>query len=171
MRRSYLLPALGLVLLGVATRLVPHPANFTAIGALALWSTTLFESRKAAFAIPLLAMLISDLVLGLHPLLLWVYGAFMAISIISLWIEPRVSGSRAVAGSLAASLLFFALTNFGVWTQGQMYPMNASGLAECFAMGIPFLKNQIAGDLFYTVLLGAAARALAGRRERALSKA
>ncbi|MFN7728563.1 MAG: DUF6580 family putative transport protein [Bdellovibrio sp.] len=161
--------AVGFVLLGVLTRLMPHPANFTAVGALALWATTLFQDRRAAFAIPIIILILSDFILGFHSTLFWVYGAFMLITALSLWIQPRASWMRTVAGSLTASLLFFFITNFGVWMSGQMYPMNVRGLSECFVMALPFLKNQMAGDLVFSGAIGLAARALAERREQAVT--
>lgn len=159
--------AMALVIFGVATRLAPHPVNFTALGALALWSTTLFRSRAWAFGVPLAVLLVSDLILGFHSTMIWVYGAFALIALISLWLEPRQSWLRAGAGSLLASLLFFALTNFGVWAAGELYPPTAEGLAQSYMMALPFLKNQVLGDLLYTGVLGFAVKALADRREAA----
>lgn len=99
--------------------------------------------------------------------MVWVYGAFLLIAALALWIQPRLSWGRAIAGSLAASLLFFVITNFGVWISGELYPRTAEGLSQCYIMALPFLKNQVAGDLFFTAAIGLVARALAERRETA----
>lgn len=166
-KQTSFLIAVGFVLVGVLTRLIPHPVNFTAVGALALWATTFFQDRRAAFAIPLAILILSDLVLGFHSTMVWVYGAFFFIAALALVIQPRLSWGRAIAGSLTASLLFFVITNFGVWVSGELYPMTAEGLSQCYIMALPFLKNQVAGDLFFTVAIGLVARALAERREAA----
>jgi hypothetical protein len=171
MKQKFHALALALIVFGVVTRLLPHPVNFTAVGALALWSTTLFRSRAASFAIPLTALFISDLFLGFHSTMVWVYGAFLLIAALSLVIEPKTSWLRAAGGSLTASLLFFLITNFGVWTTRELYPLTTQGLLDSYVMAIPFLKNQILGDLFYTGLLGVAARALASKREASLQRA
>ena len=170
MKTKFHVLALGLIFFGVATRLIPHPANVTAIGALALWSTTLFRSRSVAILLPLLTLFVTDLILGFHSTVLWVYGAFACIGVLSIWLEPRVSWARTFAGSVIASLLFFGLTNFGVWLTGELYPMTSQGLEECYLMGVPFLRNQVWGDLLYSGVLGIAARALASHRELAYQR-
>ena len=159
-KRMELFLVVSLVIVGVFTRLIPHPANFTALGALALWSTTLFPRRSWALAIPLGILVLSDMILGFHSTMLWVYGTFALIAFASFWIQPKVSWTRAISGSLCASLFFFVVTNFGVWLVDGLYPMTAEGLANCYVMALPFLKNQIAGDLFFTVLIGALIKVL-----------
>ena len=65
----------------------------------------------------------------------------------------RVTGVRVGASALASSVLFFIVTNFGVWAIGTMYPMTLAGLAACYVAAIPFFQNTVAGDLFYATLL------------------
>lgn len=157
--------AVALIILGILTRLIPHPSNFTALGAIALWSMTLIPSKKLALVIPLFALLLSDMWIGFHDQVGWVYGAFAIVAALSLWIEPRQSWGRTFGGSLVASAIFFLITNFGVWAQSGMYPMNAGGLLESYVMGLPFLKNQILGDLFYSGPIGVAIRGFFPARE------
>lgn len=161
--------AIGLVLFGVMTRLVPHPVNFTALTALALWAPVLFRSKTLSFIIPLFVMGLTDAVLGFHSTMIYVYGAWILIGLFSLVAKPESSWLKAGAASLSGSLLFFGITNFGVWTTGELYTPDFKGLVDCYVMAIPFLKNQILGDLLYTGLIGFGARqVLAARAEQAV---
>jgi hypothetical protein len=58
-----------------------------------------------------------------------------------------------VAASLAASVLFFVVTNFAVWAMGSMYPKSAGGLLACYVAAIPFFGNTLLGDAFFTAVL------------------
>lgn len=139
-----------LVLVTVAlTRFVPHPPNLTAIGALALWSPIYFANKRWSFAIPAIALFLTDLVLGFYAGMVWVYGTMTLIAIASLWLEPQKNIVRSSMAAIFASLCFFFVTNFGVWTEGVLYPLTGTGLADSYIMGLPFLKYQILGDLLY----------------------
>lgn len=146
------LVAILFVVVCLLTRLAPHPANFTAIGALALWSNRFFPNRIGAFLLPLIALFLSDLVLGFHSTMVWVYGAFALVSVMSLWLDPAKSALQLLPATLLGSLLFFVVTNFGVWISGELYPMNLNGLKECYVMAIPFFKNQLLGDFTYSAV-------------------
>lgn len=142
---------LCLVLVAGLSRLIPHPWNFTAVGAMALFSGTRMPNKLWAFLAPFLTLIWTDAVLGFHETALYVYAAVALITIIGFFTEGKKS--YIVAGSVAGSILFFALTNFGVWMIQGMYPHTLQGLSECFTMAIPFFGNQVAGDLFYTGVL------------------
>lgn len=153
--------SLGLiVLVGVLSRLIPHPWNFTGVTAMAIISGVLFKKNKFLFVSPLLALFISDLLIGFHETMLFTYLGFAVVGLLSLQIlstlklfseEPQNYKKYAVLGgsSLVGSLLFFMISNFGVWLSTGMYSMTYSGLVECYIAGIPFLFNQVTGDLFY----------------------
>lgn len=149
--KNFLL-AFFLVLLGVAFRLVPHPANFVPISALALLSAR-FLPRSLGFGVPLLAMLISDLFIGFYetPVMIAVYGSFALI-----WLIGRMNVSASflnvIPKAMAGAILFFFLTNFAVWAYGGLYAHTAAGLFEAYVMAIPFFKMTLLGDVFYTVL-------------------
>lgn len=147
----------GFVLVALMSRWLPHPANFTAFGALALFSGALLKNRFAAVALPMAALVISDLVMGFHSTFLWVYLGFALTALLGSFLQPEKNAGRALAGSFAASLIFFAVSNFGVWIVGGLYPLNFEGLVRCYEMAIPFLRNQVLGDLvfvaaFYSVV-------------------
>src|SRR5271170_5251832 len=104
----------GIVLLAAASRLVPHAPNFSVIGSLALFGGACFEETLAAFAIPIAAMLLSDAVIGFHREMPVVYLSFILTTFLGRLVNSKSVGSVA-SMSVAAAVLFFALTNFGVW--------------------------------------------------------
>jgi hypothetical protein len=136
-----------------ALRLVPHPPNFTPIGAMALFGGAYLGRRWLAFAAPLGALLLSDLVLGFYDGM-WVQYLAVAMVVLIAWgALKRISPLRVAGAALASSIAFFLVTNFGTWALSGMYPLTATGLAACYVAAIPFFQNTVAGDLFYSGLL------------------
>ncbi|MFN8790365.1 MAG: DUF6580 family putative transport protein [Bdellovibrionales bacterium] len=140
-----------LVLVAGLSRLVPHPWNFTAVGAMALFAGSRMPSRWLALLAPFLALLWTDAVLGFHITMVYVYAAVCLTTLVGFW--ARDSWGRVAGGAFLSSLLFFVITNFGVWMTQGLYDNSWAGLVQCYAMALPFFSNQIAGDLFYCVLL------------------
>ena len=143
---------LSMIFAAAALRLLPHPSNFEPVGALALFAGAHLE-KKRAFLIPLAAMLLSDAVIGFHSQLPLVYGAFALIACMGLSLSGRLTASAVTASAFAASVLFFVVTNFGVWAFDSLYPHTVSGLIACYVAALPFFANTLAGTLFYTALL------------------
>jgi hypothetical protein len=148
-----LLALLGLIAFAAALRLVPHPPNFTPIGAMALFTGATLPRRALAFAAPLLALLASDLILGFYQGMEVVYLSTALVVAIGWLVATRRTPARVGAAALASSVAFFLITNFAVWLSSGMYPHTTGGLAACYAAALPFFQNSIAGDLFYTALL------------------
>lgn len=137
-----------------ALRLVPHPPNFSPIDAMALFSGAYLGRRGAlAFAAPLGALVLSDLVLGFYHGMATVYFSVALIVLLGSVALTRVSPVRVAAAAIASSILFFAVTNFGMWLWSGIYPRTLGGLGACYAAAIPFFQNTLAGDLFYAALL------------------
>lgn len=155
----------SLLLMATLSRLIPHPYNFTAIGAMALFGGATLQRRGLAFGLPLAAMYLSDVLLngllyrayftGYNWLVpgLWVYGAIACISLLGQVFLQKISAGRVAAVAVASSLAFFFITNFGVWLGSSMYPQTPQGLLACYVAGLEFLGNALAGDLFYSALL------------------
>jgi uncharacterized membrane protein len=160
----------GLIGAAAATRLLPHPPNVTPVAAMALFGGAHLADRRLAFLVPLAAMFASDLVLGLHALVPVVYGAFALIVWIGTRLAGRITPARVAVATLAGSVLFFAVTNFGVWALGGLYPRTAAGLVAAYVAAIPFFRNTLVGDAAYALaLFGGYAlleRALAAARGR-----
>ncbi len=140
-----------LIILGAASRLVPHPANFAPITALALFGGA-YLPRKFAFVLPLAAVFISDWFIGYDPTTIWfVYGSFLLSGLIGLYIRDHKTVSSVVSGTILASLLFFVITNFAVWLNPvSTYTKDFKGLIECYIAAIPFFRNTLMGDMFFT---------------------
>jgi hypothetical protein len=136
-----------------ALRLVPHPPNFSPIDAMALFSGAYIGRRVLAFAAPVAALLLSDLVLGFYSGMLFQYGAVVVIVLLGVIALSRVTVLRLAGTALVGSALFFVISNFGVWAVSGMYAHSLAGLGACYVAAIPFFQNTLAGDLFYTMLL------------------
>jgi hypothetical protein len=144
---------IGMVILGACARLVPHPWNFTPIIAIGLFAGV--HARKASTGIlaTLLALVLSDAVLGFYPGFWYVYAALLIPVLLGRLIHDRSSAGVVAAAALTSSLSFFVITNFMVWATDQMYPHTIGGLSACYLAGIPFFRNQVLGDAFYTVAI------------------
>ena len=141
---------LGTVSTGAMFRLIPHPPNMAPIAALALFSGANING-VSAFLLPLSAMILSDLVLGFHNTVFYVYGSFALMVVIGKMLKNKRSFKILTVAAFSSSVLFFLITNFGVWLSGSMYPKNIFGLIEAYMMGLPFFRNTILGDIFYTM--------------------
>ncbi|MDO8265520.1 MAG: hypothetical protein Q7T41_01090 [Candidatus Saccharibacteria bacterium] len=144
--------ALTLIALAVVSRIMPHPANFAPIAAVALFSGAILP-RKLAISVPLLAMIISDLFIGLHPLIMFTWGTFALIAFLSSAKFRRVTPLAVVGSSAGASVLFYLVTNFGVWMEGRLYAQTFSGLVQCYYNALPFFRNTLLGDVIFTSAL------------------
>jgi len=149
-----LLAILAAIAAAAALRLVPHPPNFAPIGAMALFGGAYLGRRPLAFAAPFGALLVSDAALGgFYPEMSFVYLSVALTVLIGRAIASRKTPLRIGAAAVASSMLFFVLTNFGVWLMSGFYPLTPAGLAACYTAAIPFFQNTLAGDLFYAGLL------------------
>jgi hypothetical protein len=150
---SRILALLSAILFAAALRLVPHPPNFTPIGAMALFSGAYLGRRALAFVAPLAAMLLSDVFLGLYSGM-WVnYLAVALVALLGAIALQKRGPVRIALTAVAGSVVFFLVSNFGTWALSGMYPHTAAGLAACYVAAVPFFQNTLAGDLFYATLL------------------
>ena len=147
--------ALSLTVLGAVSRLLPHPPNFTPVGAMSLFAGARLPVWQA-YLIPIALMMATDPILAavygvspFSPFQLFSYASFL----LAVWIGRRLrsteSISRIVTATLLNSVQFFLLTNFGSWIWFKSYPQTASGLMACYIAAIPFFRWTLFGDLFY----------------------
>ncbi|MBI4063611.1 MAG: hypothetical protein HY401_04845 [Elusimicrobia bacterium] len=137
----------GLILLGIWSRLMPHPPNFTALAAVAFFAADKIPNKKIAFAIPLITLALSDAVLGWHSTLPFVYLGFILTGVLGL--RFGASNAHRALGLAASSVSFFLISNFGVWLTSGLYPRHLAGLAACYTAAIPFFRNEFLGTLLY----------------------
>jgi hypothetical protein len=143
-----------LVLVAAASRIMPHPPNMAPIAALGLFAGA-YSQRRSSWAIPLAGLLLADAFIGFYnPIVMaLVYAGFVASGLLGkLFLKDKRSPARIGAVSIAGSVAFFLLSNFGVWAAG-MYPRTMSGLIQCYVMGIQSFWNTLVGDLFYSAVL------------------
>tara|TARA_B100000989_G_scaffold85485_1_gene61335 strand:+ start:1322 stop:1837 length:516 start_codon:yes stop_codon:yes gene_type:complete len=140
---------LGLIILLALSRLIPHPPNFTPILGMAVFSGAIINRKIVAYLVPLAAMFISDLYLGLHSGIPIIYFTLAICVLIGTFIESRVTILNSILGITAGVLIFYLITNFTVWYGSGMYENSFSGLITCYVMGLPFLQNTFISSLIY----------------------
>jgi hypothetical protein len=142
-----------LILLGALLRLLPHAPNVAPIAALALFGGT-YLRRWQAFVVPLAALVLSDAAIGFDSLIsrVTVYGAFLLVGLLGLWLRQHKRPALVVGASLAGSTLFYLVTNFALFYPTQMYPHTMAGVVGSYYNALPFFRNTLGGDLYYTAL-------------------
>ena len=150
----------ALLTFGIASRLVPHPWNVTPMIAIALFGGAVLP-RGWALGLPVAIAAASDVWLGWHTTLPFTWASFALVAWLGQWLR-RPAALRVAAGSVAASTVFFLVSNLGVWLVGGLYPATMEGLAACFVAAVPFFRQMLIGDLICTLALFGIA-AFAGR--------
>lgn len=155
--------AVGMIVLCIVSRLLPHPPNFTPLGAAALFAGASLSRTWKALLLPLTAMLLSDLIIGMHALAPLIYLAMAAYVLLGRRLSHTPGAGSVLLASLAGSTIFYLITNAGVWLMS--YQWTLAGFTRCYVAAIPFFGNTIAGDLSYAALIFGLA-ALARRTSR-----
>jgi hypothetical protein len=143
----------GMVVLGACARLAPHPWNFTPIMTIGLFAGSQGRRTSTGVFATLLALALSDAILGFYPGFWYVYGAALIPVLLGRLIRNRQGAAAIAAAAVASSFSFFLITNFMVWATDHVYPHTTAGLSACFLAGIPFYWNQVSGDAVYTVAI------------------
>lgn len=159
----------SIILFAAVSRLIPHPANFAPIGGMALFGAAYYNKKYWALIIPVLSMWLSDLIVNnviygqyfdhfvwFYQGCYWTYSAFVLITLAGFFILKQIKVKNLIVAALSASLIFYLVSNFGVWFSTEMYPKNMAGLMACYVAGLAFFKNTLMGDLVYTTVLFAA---------------
>ena len=141
-----------IILILVISRLLPHPPNFTPIISAAILCGFFFSSWIAGLFLILLSMFLTDLLLGFHTNMFFVYSSFIVISCYSNYFIKHLIAKNTYLHCVVSSLIFFIISNFGVWVTGNLYPKNIYGLYECYLMAVPFFSNTIISTIIFTYL-------------------
>lgn len=142
---------LGMILAAAASRIVPHPWNFSPVGAMALFAGATLPDRRLAFLVPLVAMMLSDLALGSHGTLAVVYASFGVYVFLGFWLKSRRTVLNTAAATVAGSVQFFLVTNFAVWLNGAH--RTGDSLLLCYEKAIPFFQGTALGDATFSLVL------------------
>jgi hypothetical protein len=140
-----------LLIFGIAMRFLPHEPNFTPVSAIALFGGV-YLSKRYAILLPLLLMIFSDLVIGLHDTIAFTWGSFVLIAAMGVWLKNRKTPWLILASSAISALLFFLVTNFGAWLT-DLYPHTWEGFLTCYTLAIPFFRNTLISSILYAVFL------------------
>lgn len=156
----------GLILLAAFSRLIPHMPNFSPLGAICLFGAAQFQKKWQAFVVPVAAAWLSDLFLNnimyrqYFPEFTWFsagsawqYGSYLVIVAAGIGLFSKINVKRIAAGAMISTVLFFLISNFGVWYAANMYPANWQGLLNCYVAGMPFIKGTFLGDMVYSGIL------------------
>tara|TARA_B100000686_G_scaffold350265_1_gene445761 strand:+ start:1654 stop:2139 length:486 start_codon:yes stop_codon:yes gene_type:complete len=136
---------LGVLLVLSASRFIPHPPNFTSLIALSFYVPALFGLRYIPVVV--LTFLITDLFIGFHSTILFTWGSVMLIGLISKFLRKTVL--LRLFGSLLGAIIFFIVTNFGVWASGS-YGYNLEGFIQCYLLAIPFFTHTIISTVIFS---------------------
>lgn len=151
-QRVALIVALLLIFIAVMLRVLPHPANFAPIAAIAIFGGAVLP-RKISIWVPLGAMIISDAIIGTYDIMPVIWACYFLTALASsLWLR-KPSVVKTAALTLSASIFFFIVTNFAVWFFDSMYDHTWAGLMQCYDMALPFFRNTILSDAMYTTAL------------------
>ena len=154
-----------LIIFASITRIIPHMPNFSPIGAMALFGGAYLKNKYHAFLIPILSLWLSDLIINnfllsyyndftwFYPGFLWQYSSFVIIILIGYLFLNKISFKSVFLTTIVSSLIFFIITNFGVWASGSMYSMDLNGLIICYMAALPFYKGTVLGFIVYSSFL------------------
>ena len=151
--RAKLITLTAIIFILATFRLLPHWPNVSPVAAMALFGGAWFSDKRVAFIIPFIALFLSDLVLGLHNSMIFVYAGFALTVVIGIQLQKRVTVTNTTFAVVLSSALFFLLTNFGAWMTSGLYAKSAAGLMQAYVAGIPFLQNSLMGNMVYTAVI------------------
>jgi hypothetical protein len=154
-----LMSAILVTLAGALMRFIPHPINFAPIGAMALFGGMTIRDKKYGLLLPIAALFISDLLFEFFTatpgfyggVQYFVYGAILLITYLASFVKKATVGNIVLA-CVWSALLFFVLSNFGVWASGTFYPKTWSGLVACYTAAIPFYSQDFFGNMALNTL-------------------
>ena len=146
---QYLKISIGILIALTASRIIPHPPNFTSLIALSFYVPALF-GRKYIFSV-ILAFFITDLIIGIHSNLIFTYGSVFLIGFLANYFNK--SFTNRIIGVVLGSLIFYIVSNFGVWLTSGLYPKTIDGIIYCYFLALPFFNNTVISTLIYSVLI------------------
>lgn len=139
-----------LIVMGFMMRLIPHAPNVVPVAAIAIFSGA-YLNKKIVPWVPLAIMMLSDIVIGLHDIFIYTWGAFIIAGYMGMWLREKRTPVRILGISVSSALVFFVISNFGVWIN--WYPHTIHGFIDCYVKALPFLRNTMIGNVVFASLL------------------
>ena len=147
---NYIKVTLGILIALSASRFIPHPPNFTSLLALSFYIPAFFGIKFIPIVI--LVLLLTDIIIGFHSTMLFTFTSVFAIGYLSKYLYQSVL--IRLFGVFCAAIIFYLLTNFGVWINGS-YGYNLNGLISCYILALPFFGNTVISTLLFSVMIEA----------------
>src|SRR5210317_152800 len=145
---NFLKISIGIFLVIISTRLVPHPPNFTSLIALSFYIPAVFGTRYIPAV--LISLVLTDLIIGFHSLIYYTLGSILIIGLISKYFNHSMLCR--LSGALGGAVIFYLLTNFGVWING-FYEYNLNGLITCYTLALPFFGYTVISTLVFSAII------------------
>jgi len=149
----YFKVAISVLIALSASRFIPHPPNFTSLIALSFYIPAVFGVRFIPAVV--LSLLFTDLIIGFHSTMLFTSGSVILIGLISEYFNKSLLFR--ISGALISALIFFFLSNFGVWLSGS-YGYSISGFLNCYLLALPFFGYTVLSTLLFSSIIEAAYR-------------
>tara|TARA_Y100000590_G_scaffold70458_2_gene76969 strand:+ start:1464 stop:1910 length:447 start_codon:yes stop_codon:yes gene_type:complete len=131
--------------------LIPHPPNFTPLIAGAIFLPFFLKDKWVIICLPILCLFISDYFLGFHDVMIWTYGSFFIIGLITN-IFSTTKLKNLIGLSLSCPTVFFLISNFGVWLGSARYTQDFQGLIECYYLALPFYSSSLVSTILFSSL-------------------
>ena len=141
---------ISLILILAFSRLIPHPPNFTPLIAAAMLSSYFFKNTYMSLFVLVISMILSDLIIGFYSSYFLVYFSLIVIIVAFSKMNKNINFKNLFLYGISSSLIFFLITNFGVWAFGSLYEKNLTGLISCYILAIPFFTNTVLSTVFYS---------------------
>ncbi len=145
---NYLKISIGIFLALSASRFIPHPPNFTSLIALSFYVPAIFGTRYISIVV--FSLILTDFIIGFHNTILFTWGSIILIGLMAQYFVK--STIFRISGALTAAILFFILTNFGVWLIGY-YGYSFKGLILCYTLAIPFFISSVLSTFIFSMLI------------------
>lgn len=146
---NYIKISIGIFLVLSASRFIPHPPNFTSLIALSFYIPAVLGIKFIPIIV--LCYLITDIFFGFHNILFFTWGSVILIGYISTYLNN--TSLKRLSGATMGALLFFIITNFGVWIMGGLYDQNLNGFLLCYTLALPFFLNSLVSTIIFSVVI------------------
>lgn len=139
-------------------------ANFTGVGAIAIFGAAYFTSRLSALLVPALILFLSDLGLvftmgksyGFYDGWYYTYGALLAMVVIGRLLIKKINIQNVLLATFAGVFAHWIISDIGVWLGSSIYPQTIGGFWACLVAAIPFELNFLLGTIVYSgIMFGA----------------
>ena len=141
-----------ILILGIASRLLPHLSNFTPVLAIAFFGGV-YLSQRWSLVLPILLMMVTDLIIGTYSGMMFNWIAIGLCAVFGWQLQKNKGVKNVLMFSFLSALVYFTVSNFGVWLVGGLYSLDAKGFVNCYVMALPFFRNTLISTVVYSVIL------------------